>query len=222
MWNDILFDLDGTLTDPVEGITGSVRHALTQLCHPVPPQEVLNRFIGPPLNQIFEEVCGFGKEKTEEAIGHFRLHFAKHGIYQNVPYKGMAQLLAKLKTQGRHLHIATTKPLPLAQQVLDMFNMAQYFDILAGSSLEHAGRPKSEVVEEVLQRGKIDPRKAVMVGDRVYDVVGAHNNALPCVGVLFGYGGMDELKNAKADYIASTVKELEEILLSSGAKNPPA
>lgn len=214
MWNDILFDLDGTLTDPVEGITGSVRHAMQQLGYPVPQQEVLNKFIGPPLNEIFSEVCGFSDETIIAAIEHFRLYFAEHGIYQNVPYPGITDLLAQLKAAGRRLHIATTKPLPLARQVLDMFDMTPYFTILAGSALEHAGRAKAEVVKEVLERGSIDPTAAVMVGDRVYDVVGAHENDLPCVGVLFGYGGLEELTSAKADYMAATVPQLGEILLA--------
>lgn len=214
MWNDILFDLDGTLTDPGEGITGSVCHAMRQMGHPVPDQAVLNTFVGPPLNESFADVCGFDEEQIGRAVEHFRLYFAEHGIHQNVPFEGMAALLDRLVKAGRRLHIATTKPLYLAEQVLDMFDMKQYFTILAGSAAEHHGRAKAEVVAEVLERGHIDPAAAVMVGDRKYDVEGAHQNKLPCVGVSFGYAEPGEFEAAGADYVVDTVAELGDLLLA--------
>ena len=214
MWNDILFDLDGTLTDPGEGITGSVRHALDKMNHPAPEQAVLNTFVGPPLNDSFADVCGFSPEQIDEAVSHFREHFAQHGIYQNAPFEGMSQLLEALVAKGRRLHIATTKPLHLAQQVLKMFDMEDYFTILAGSSADHHGRAKAEVVREVLEKGAIDPANAVMVGDRIYDIVDAHENGLPCVAVEFGYAPPGELMEAGADYLAADVPQLLDILLS--------
>ncbi len=123
-------------------------------------------------------------------------------------------MLARLTAEGRRLHIATSKPLYLAQQVLDMFDLAENFTSLAGSPAEHGGREKPDIVREVLEVGGISPKDAVMVGDRLYDVQGAHENGLPCVGVLFGYGGRQELTEAGCDYLAATVPQLEEILLA--------
>lgn len=214
MWNDILFDLDGTLTDSGQGITGSVRHAMEQMGHPVPEQAVLNTFVGPPLNESFAEVCGFDEVQIAQGVELFRAWFAEHGIHQNYPYEGIADVLASLVAAGRRLHVATTKPLHLAEQVLDMFDLRQYFTILAGSALEHHGRAKGEVVAEVLARGGISPAGAVMVGDRKFDVEGAHQNGLPCVGVGFGYATPGELEAAGAEYIAPTVAALGKLLLS--------
>lgn len=214
MWQHILFDLDGTLTDPAEGITGSVRYAMQKMGYPVPEQAVLERFIGPPLDEIFFEVCGYGAEQSAQAILYFREYFSSTGINQNEIFPGMADLLQELVDAGRTLHVATTKPLHFANVVLDNFDIAQYFGTVAGSGLAHAGRPKAEVVQEVLDTAGIDPAQAVMIGDRKHDVVGAHAYGLPCIGVTFGYGGRDELAQAGAEYIVDDMAGLRAVLLA--------
>ena len=214
MWTDILFDLDGTLTDSGEGITNSVRYALQEMNHPVPPQKVLNRFVGPPLNEMFAAACGLSGDAITEAITHFRIFYERTGFFQNEVYPGIPALLEKLKAAGKTLYVATTKPLPLAENVLRRFELAHHFSLLAGSTMEHAGRQKADVVAEVLQRAHIRPATAVMVGDRLYDVQGAHACGLPCVGVLFGYGDEEELTTAGADCLATDVQALGDILLA--------
>lgn len=212
MWTDILFDLDGTLTDSGPGISGSARYALEKMGRPVPPQAVLNSFVGPPLSRQFPDVCGFNEEETAIAIEHFRVYFAERGIHQNEVYPGIKDMLARLVAAGRRLHLATTKPLHLAQQVLNNFDLTQYFTCMAGTPPEHGGRDKPEIVREVLENAQVNPQNAVMVGDRLYDVEGAHENALPCIGVLYGYGGREELSGAGCDYLVGSVEDLERVL----------
>ncbi|MDL2293539.1 HAD-IA family hydrolase [Ruminococcaceae bacterium OttesenSCG-928-D13] len=208
----ILFDLDGTLTDPAEGITNSVRAAMAAQNFPIPDQKVLEGFIGPPLDEIFNEVCGFTGPQIDQAVEDFRAYFSRQGINENALYPGMDSLLASLRDAGRVLHVATSKPTDFAEIILDNFNIAQYFTIVRGSGLTHVGRPKAEVVAEVLADGGINPADAVMVGDRRHDVIGARACGLPCVGVLFGYGGRAELEAAQADAIADDVAHLGRIL----------
>lgn len=213
MWKHILFDLDGTLTDPADGICGSAAHALETLGRPVPERRVLEGFVGPPLNEGFTELAGLPEADIPRAVEAFREYFARQGIHENEIYPGMAALLADLVASGRTLYVATTKPKPLAEQVLENFDIAKYFTLVCGSGLEHVGRPKGEVVAEVLAKAGIGAGDAVMVGDRRHDVAGAHENSLPCVGVLFGYGGLEELTAAGADYIAEDVDGLQAVLM---------
>lgn len=214
MWSELLFDLDGTLTDPAECITGSVRYAMEKMGHPVLPQEVLLKFIGPPLDEMFADVCGFTHSETQQAILYFREYFSETGIHQNRLYSGMAETLARLKAAGKRMYIATTKPSLYATQILETFEIAHYFNFVSGSELTHAGSPKAEIVQRVLDETGIDPKKAVMIGDRLHDVVGAHKNGLPCIGLLLGYGGRQELEDAGADYIAEDLAQLEQLLLA--------
>lgn len=213
MWNNILFDLDGTLTDPAEGITGAVRHAVDKMGHAQLPQETLLKFIGPPLDEMFIEVCGFSQEECLDAIVYFREYYTDTGIHQNAIFEGMADLLAQLKTAGKMLYIATTKPTIFAKKVLEAFDIDQYFTYISGSELTHAGLPKAEIVRRVLEETGIDAAASVMVGDRLHDVIGAHENGLPCIGLLLGYGGRQELEKAGADYIAEDIPALKKLLL---------
>lgn len=213
MWTDILFDLDGTLTDPGEGITGSVRKAMQHFNYPIPAQAVLESFVGPPLDDQFRLVCGFNDEQTATAITVFRGHFEAVGIHQNKLFPGIDGLLAELVQRGKTLHLATSKPLVFARQVLDTFGLAAYFTSMAGSTTNHPGRHKADVVREVMDTQQLNPQTAVMVGDRKFDVEGAHACGLPCVGLLLGYGGRQELEAAGAKYIAEDVPALRRILL---------
>ena len=214
MWDNILFDLDGTLTDPGEGITGSVRFAMEQTGYPVPPQETLNRFVGPPLDEMFYEQCGFTGETAQTAIRHFKEHFAEYGIHKNKLFEEIPALLRDLQTAGFKLHLATTKPVDFAIRILDSFHLTQYFTCVNGSEPGHNGRPKDIIVQRALEAGHIDVHSAVMVGDRRHDVEGAHKNGIPCIGLLFGYGTLEELETAGADYIAKDIPALRELLFA--------
>ena len=209
MYHYILFDLDGTLTDPAEGITNSVMYALKQYGIEENDRTKLYSFIGPPLVDSFMEKYGFSEEKAHEATAYFREYFREKGIFENVPYEGMTECLAALKQLGRTLILATSKPEVFAKMILERFGFAPYFDYVFGASMDETRTRKDEVIAYALSEAGIeDPSDCVMVGDRKHDVLGAKSNGMDAVGVLFGYGSREELTEAGACYIAETVEDI--------------
>ena len=209
MYHYILFDLDGTLTDPAEGITNSVMYALKQYGIEENDRTKLYSFIGPPLVDSFMEKYGFSEEKAREATAYFREYFREKGIFENVPYEGMTECLASLKQRGRTLILATSKPEVFAKMILERFGFAPYFDYVFGASMDETRTRKDEVIAYALSGAGIeDPSDCVMVGDRKHDVLGALANGMDAVGVLFGYGSREELTEAGACYIAETVEDI--------------
>ena len=209
MYHTILFDLDGTLTDPAEGITNSVMYALKQYGIEENDRTKLYSFIGPPLVDSFMEKYGFSEEKAREATVYFREYFREKGIFENVPYDGMTECLAALKQRGRTLILATSKPEVFAKMILERFGFAPYFDYVFGASMDETRTRKDEVIAYALSGAGIeDPSDCVMVGDRKHDVLGAKANGMDAVGVLFGYGSREELTEAGARYIAETVEDI--------------
>lgn len=213
MYKTILFDLDGTLTDPGLGITNAVAYALQKLGRAVPPRTELYRYIGPPLLPSFQSYAGMDEAEARRALGLYREYFAPRGIFENEVYPGIPELLAALKDAGRQLVLATSKPEPFARRILEHFALAGYFDLVAGSTLEETRTEKREVIAWALEKARADPARTVMVGDRSYDVQGAAANGIPCIGVLFGYGSAGELRDAGAVAVAATVQELRALLL---------
>ena len=212
MWKTILFDLDGTLTDSAPGITNSVSRALAHFGIREEPGNLL-KFIGPPLNESLPEFYGFTPEQTAEAVAVFREYFVEKGWLENAPYPGIGGLLQKLKAAGLRLMVATSKPEVQAVRVLDHFGLSGYFDRIFGAPAGNEdGARKSTVIRRALSYAG-DASSAVMVGDRWHDVVGAHETGLPCIGVLYGYGGREELENADAEFIAEDMAALERLLL---------
>ena len=215
IWNNkkiILFDLDGTLTDPGLGITNSVMHALHRYGIEVSDRTELYKFIGPPLHESFERFYGFEKEDV------YREYFSVKGLFENEVYAGIEQLLRELKKQGKILCLATSKPEVFAKQILEHFCLDGYFDRIVGSLLNGERTNKAEVIAWVLQCLNEDGiswnlNQIVMIGDREHDVIGAHKNDIPAIGVLFGYGNEDELKMAGADDLAVSVDGLYEMLV---------
>ncbi len=209
----ILFDLDGTLTDPMEGITRSVQFALKHFGIEAGLQE-LCRFIGPPLKDSFVEFYHFSEEEAELAVMHYRKYFEVQGIFENKPYEGIPQLLDDLKSAGKTLLVATSKPTVFAKQILDHFGLAPYFVFVGGSELDGRRTKKAEVIGYVLDYMNIlSLQSAVMVGDRKHDILGAKAIGIDSIGVLYGYGDKGELVDAGADYLASDIKALQELLL---------
>ena len=209
MYHYILFDLDGTLTDPAEGITNSVMYALKQYGIEENDRTKLYSFIGPPLVDSFMEKYGFSEEKAREATAYFREYFREKGIFENVPYEGMTECLAALKQRGRTLILATSKPEVFAKMILERFGFAPYFDYVFGASMDETRTRKDEVIAYALSGAGIeDPSDCVMVGDRKHDVLGAKSNGMDAVGVLFGYGSREELTEAGACCIAETVEDI--------------
>lgn len=214
-WETILFDLDGTLTDPAEGITKAVEVALNHYGITVEDRFTLNKFIGPPLDESFPEFYGFDDEQVREATRVFREYFGRQGWAENIPYPGIDQLLGDLKAAEKKLIIATSKPEEFAVRIMNHFGLAQYMDVIAGASTDNQeGAKKANVIRKALQRAGVeDLSSVVMVGDRRHDVAGGHEVGMKVIGVLYGYGDRAEHEAAGADYIVEDIPSLEKLLL---------
>lgn len=214
-WETILFDLDGTLTDPAEGITKAVEVALNHYGITVEDRSTLNKFIGPPLDESFPEFYGFNDEQVREATRVFREYFGRQGWAENIPYPGIDKLLGDLKAAGKKLIIATSKPEEFAVRIMNHFGLAQYMDVIAGASTDNQeGAKKANVIRKALQRAGVeDLSSVVMVGDRRHDVAGGHEVGMKVIGVLYGYGDRAEHEAAGADYIVEDIPSLEKLLL---------
>lgn len=206
-------DLDGTITDPKEGITKSVAYALNHYGIKVENLDTLEKFIGPPLSDSFQEFYGFDREKSLEAVEKYREYFKDKGIFENRLYPGMEHLLQIITEQGGKLVLATSKPEIFAKRILEYFHIAEYFTFAAGSTLDTTRNKKADVIRYALDSLGIEPGDAVMVGDRKHDVIGAKENGMECIGVLFGYGDREELEAAGADRIVETVEDLEKEMM---------
>lgn len=210
----ILFDLDGTLTDPGLGITNAVAHALHRFGIPVPPRTELYKFIGPPLVDSFMEYYGMTKEQADTAVVYYREHYRDTGLFENVVYDGIDAMLARLTAAGKTPVLATSKPEVFARRILEHFDLDRYFRFVAGATLDGSLSTKGDVIAHALNLCQPeDLRRVVMVGDRKHDILGAKENGLDSIGVLYGYGDRPELEQAGATYIAPTVAELEALLL---------
>lgn len=211
----ILFDLDGTLTDPGMGITNSVMHALTHFGITVTDRSDLYRFIGPPLMDSFMEYYGLTEEQAVEAVRVYREYFADKGWAENTVYGGIEALLADLVAAGKMLLVATSKPQIFAERILVHFGLDKYFTHICGVALQAPrGYSKADVIRDALDRaGVSDLTTAVMVGDRHHDIDGAKVVGMDSIGVLYGYGDRTEHEAAGADAIAESVAELKAMLL---------
>lgn len=211
----ILFDLDGTLTDPEEGIINSVIYALKKYGIEVKDRKELHHFIGPPLAQSFENFCGITTEESYKAVEYYREYYKPYGIFENLVINGTEDMLKSLKAAGKKICLATSKPKIFADKILAHFDLLKYFDLTVGSNLDGSLTDKAEVVALCLENaGVTDKSTAVMVGDRLHDIIGAKKNGIHSVGVTFGYGSYEELEKAGADHIVNTAKELEIYLLN--------
>ncbi|WP_294353812.1 HAD family hydrolase [uncultured Clostridium sp.] len=209
----ILFDLDGTLTDPMLGITKSVKYALDKFNIHVNGLDELCKFIGPPLKDSFMEFYNFSEEEAEKGVTFYRERYSTKGIYENIVYGGIERLLKELKDNNKTIIIATSKPTVFAKEIVDYFKLGKYFDFICGSNLDGTRSKKVEVIEYALKiAGVKDRSEAIMIGDRKHDIIGAKLAKLESIGVLYGYGDFEELKKSGADYIVETVNELESLL----------
>lgn len=214
IYENILFDLDGTLTDPGEGITNSVMYALKKFNIEVTDRSELYKFIGPPLLDSFEKYYGFTPDESKQALLYYREYFVEKGMFENAVYDGIESLLACLRECGKKLYVATSKPEVYSVKILNHFGLAKYFDFIGGSTLDEKGRiHKADVIEYVLENAKIkDKSTAIMIGDRHFDIEGAKKCGLDSVGVLYGYGDRDELTASNATYIAEKVEDIKRII----------
>ncbi|MDE7045579.1 MAG: HAD family hydrolase, partial [Acetatifactor sp.] len=213
----LLFDLDGTLTDPKEGICTCVQYALSSFGIEEPDLDKLESFIGPPLKDSFMKFYDFTEEQAEAAVVKYRERFQDKGLYENEIYPGISEMLQRFMSKGMFLAVASSKPTVYVEKILEHFNIKRFFKVVVGSELNGTRVNKDEVVEEALKQlfgdQPVDRTQVYMIGDRSYDIEGARKAGVESVGVAYGYGGMEELKAAKADYIVRSVEELEKFLL---------
>lgn len=217
MYQYYLFDLDGTLTDPAEGITKCVQYALTSLGREERPAQELYCYIGPPLKDSFERYGGLSQEEALLALEKYRERFSDKGMFENKVYPGIPELLSSLRKAGKILAVATSKPEVFSRQILAHFQLDSYFHEIVGSELDGSRMDKGEVIQEVFARLSLadgDKDRTLMIGDRKYDVIGAQDNGIGSVGVTFGYAEEGELQQAGANYIVDSVAQLGELLLS--------
>lgn len=211
----ILLDLDGTITNPAEGITKCFEYALNHFGIKVESRAELEQFIGPPLRKSFMDGFGFDEEKAEQAVAKYRERFIPTGMFENVVYEGMEQALKALKDGGKVLIVATSKPEHMAKKILAHFGLDIYFDDICGSNDDASRNEKDEVIRYALEKqGITDLSDVLMVGDRKFDVIGAAKCGLKCMGVLYGFGDREELEAAGAAYIAETVEDMARIIVS--------
>lgn len=213
----LLFDLDGTLTDPKVGITTCVQYALASFGIEEPDLDKLDPFIGPPLKDSFMNFYDMSEKQAQAAVDKYRERFRDTGIFENRLYDGVPKMLRALNEKGMVLAVASSKPTVFVERILEHFHIARYFKVVVGSELDGTRVNKDEVVEEALKRlfgdGPVEKDKVYMIGDRCFDTEGAKAQGIESVGVTYGYGSIEELKEAKTDYIVRSVEELERFLL---------
>lgn len=208
----ILFDLDGTLTDSGAGITKAVQYALSKFDIHVENLNDLNHFVGPPLHDSFRHHYGFSDRDIETGVDHFRDYYDEKGVFDNKPYHKVDETLAKLKEHGYALGVATAKPHETAHQVLNHFKLSGYFDHIVGADYTDNIPQKDTIIRECLGKFTENSKeKYIMIGDRKHDIIAAQKNGIQSVGVLYGYGSEEELKNAGADHIVSHHGEILEL-----------
>ena len=209
---DFLFDLDGTLTDNYAGISASIRHALARLAAPVPDDSDMRRYVGPPLRDTFARLLATDdRDVVERAIGHYRERFSTTGWKENAAYPGIEDALARVRAAGARLYVCTAKPRVYAERIVAHFGFDAHFEAVYGADLDGRYDDKATLVAHMVEQERIDPRTAVMIGDREHDIRAARANGLRAVAVLWGYGSASEL--AGADAIVATPAELPDVLL---------
>ncbi|MGM9941740.1 MAG: HAD hydrolase-like protein [Bulleidia sp.] len=208
-YDSVLFDLDGTLTDSGPGITESAHNALVQMGIDAPEPKDLGFFVGPPLSQTFAQF-GMSPQEVEQAITIFRARYTTVGKFENIPYDGIEDLLGRLKQDGYRLFVATSKPEPVAVEIMEHFGLAKYFEAVCGASMDHSRETKDAVIAYLKENHAIG--NAVMIGDTHFDVIGAKAHGIPCIGVTWGFGKKTSMVEAGALGIASDMDELYDLI----------
>jgi phosphoglycolate phosphatase len=203
----IYFDLDGTLTDPKAGITRSIQYALGKLDRAVPTEDELTWCIGPPLRASLKKLLGTD-DLADRALALYRERFADIGLFENEIYPGIEDTLAVLASSDHRLFVATSKPRIYAERIVDHFKLTAYFECVFGSELDGTRSDKTELLGYALKTMAVDPSRAIMIGDRSHDMIGARGNAMTAIGVLYGYGSAQELLGAGAHHLCATPSKL--------------
>ena len=209
-YQNILFDLDGTLTDPRLGITRSIQFALAKLGIDEPDITRLEHFIGPPLLQAFMQFYEMDEARAWEAVGFYRERFKVTGLYENQVFDGVPELLETLGGQGRTLYIATSKPWVFAHEIARHFDFAKYFKVIYGSELDGTRTDKVELIAHLLEQERLDPKQTLMIGDRKHDLIGGLRNGLDVAAVGYGFGSHEELTAQSPTYHFVTMVQMHE------------
>jgi len=216
VYKTFLFDLDGTLTDPKEGIINSVLYALEKIGIEEVNISELDSFIGPPIQQSFIDRYNMNEIEVEQAVFYFREYLKQSGLLENKVYDGITTLLQELKDAGNRLFVATSKPTVFAKQVIEHFQLTTFFEEIVGSNLDGTRIKKEEIIAHILQTNEeLKKEEMVMIGDRKHDVIGANRNGIASIGVLYGYGSEIELSDAGAVHIVKDVEELQRFCIEN-------
>jgi phosphoglycolate phosphatase len=208
-YDSYLFDLDGTLTDPSEGITRSLQYALSQMKIVENNRDVLIAFIGPPLKESFMDRYGLSEPEADKAVQYYREYFSEKGLFENVKFDDMERILARLAMREKKLFVATSKPAVFAERIAHWFGLSRYFIEIAGSELDGRRTRKEDVIRYIFSRHDVEKKRTIMIGDRACDVLGARHNGIAAISVGFGFGSREELDTAGADFFVKTADELE-------------
>ncbi len=214
----LLFDLDGTLSDPFVGITTCIQYALVGLGRQAPPAENLRWCIGPPLKETFAELLGPQEaHRADEALAKYRERFGTVGLFENQLYPGIEAALAQLSKEGHSLSVATSKPTVFAARIIKHFGLKKYFRSVDGSELDGTRTDKADLIAYILKRDRLEPNDVIMIGDRKHDIIGARKNGVAGCGVLWGCGSLEELKTAGAHVCVSAPAELPAVVRTMSA-----
>ena len=204
-----MFDLDGTLTDPYYGITNSIIHSMKYYPDKrVPSREELRPFIGPPLADSYMKYFGLDEKQAREAVGHYREYYADKGIYENVLYPGVREMLAALSERGIKIYMATSKPEKFALTIAEHFGIVEYFDYICGSSMDGKFVEKKDIIAKIIEKENCGKKETLMIGDTVFDIAGAVENEITAAGVTYGFGSEEQLRRSGASYIFGSPEEV--------------
>ena len=213
-FNHLLFDLDGTLTNPRLGIGNSLRYALRQMQIDGYSDEILEQFIGPPLQQGFKNLFGLNERNTNLAVEHFRTYFGEKGLYENEPYAGISELLEELYLSGKHVYVVTSKLEKYARMIVRHFEFDRYIDDLQGAEYTGKHSGKGQLIGQLMERNRLlAAPSVVMIGDTHYDMMGATEQGISSLAVGYGFGTRETLLACNPNYMVDSVDELAELLL---------
>lgn len=205
----LLFDLDGTIIEPQEGIINSIRHATDLMGVAMPTYEELQKFIGPPIMESFQQKLGLTYEQALETVGYFRSYYAKTGIHQNALFPYVAELLKAMKAEGYTLFVATSKPTLFAKEILKDHGLDDLFVEIVGCNMDNSRSDKAEIIGHILQTYSLDVKDCLMIGDTKFDIIGANRHQMTCVGVTYGHGDFSEYQ---PHFVVDSCQELETLI----------
>lgn len=212
-YKNILFDMDGTLSDPYVGISNGIIYSLQKFNITERDEAKFKMFIGPPLNQSFMEIYNFDSSTAKDAVKYYREYYSEKGIFENRLYEGIDTVLKTLTQNNKNCMVATSKPTEFAVRILKYFNISEYFQDVIGSNLDGTFSEKEEIIKSVIEKHNLDKAETVMIGDKKHDINGAHKNDIDSVAVMYGYGSVEELEAAKPTYLCSSVQGILEVMI---------